>query len=421
MKRPTVASLKKVTPENLASLGADRLAQILVAAAQTRPDLKRRLRMELAAEQGADHLVLEVDRRLSSLASSRSKVSWRKRATFVGDLDGLRLLIVDRLAALDRATALDRMWLFMALARPLSARVRDRDGELAAVFLRAAGDSGRLIGGTGDSEALAEALLEQPDRWSDWLPALFAAAPPGLAASTLAAIQSRSSSGAASAVIVRRLADATGDVETFQATFSREALGQPLAAAEVARRLLAAGRADEAGRLLEATKPAPSRTRALLGGLGAAPAPDYGWESVWIDYLEQTGRPDEAQDVRWRSFERSLSVERARAFTRRLPDFDDVEAEGRAFSHAAAHADLERGLAFLMDWPALPEAARMILARADDIRLDDALTELWADRLRMRHPEAAQILLRKAAATAAHRRNFKASQRLSREADAIES
>jgi hypothetical protein len=411
MKRPTVASLKKVTPENLASLGADRLARILVAAAQTRPDLKRRLRMELAAEQGADHLVLEVDKRLSSLAGSRSKVSWRKRASFVGDLDGLRLLIVDRLADLDRATALDRMWLFMALAGPLSARVRDRDSELAAVFLRAAGDSGRLIGGTGDSEALAEALLAQPDRWSEWLPALLAAAPPPLAASTLAAVQARQYPGAASAVVVRRLADATGDVETFQATFSKEALRQPSAAAEVAARLLAAGRTDEAGRLLEATKPAPSR---------GSPAPDYGWESVWIDYLDQAGRPAEAQDARWRSFERSLSVERARAFTRRLPDFDDVEAEGRAFSHAAAHADFERGLAFLMDWPALPEAARMILARAGDIRLDDAVTELWAERLRARHPKAAQALLRQAAAAAARRRNFKASQRLSREADAIE-
>jgi hypothetical protein len=419
MKRPTVASLKKVTPENLAALGADRLARILVAAAQTRPDLKRRLRMELAAEQGVYHLVLEVDRRLSSLATSRSKVSWRKRATFVSDLDSLRLLIVDRLAQLDPATALDRIWLFMDLARPLFARVRDRDGELAAVFLRAAGDSGRLIAGTGDTEALADALLGQPDRWKDWLPALLAAAPPALAASALGAVKSRSSLGAGSAAIVRQLADATGDVQTFQATFSAQALREPAAAAEVAQRLLAAGRIDEAGRLLEATKPTQSRAGGLPTGRGAAVAPDYGWETIWIDYLDQTGRPDEAQEVRWQSFERSLSVERAKAFTRRLTDFDDVEAEGRAFTHAAAHADFERGLAFLMEWPALPEAARMIAARVDDIRLGEELTELWADRLRMRHPKAAQSLLRAAAAAAAHRRNFKAAQRFSGEADAI--
>ena len=60
MKPPTVASLKKVTPENLARLGADRLAEIVAEAADTRPDLKRRLRMELAAAQGAEHLALDV-------------------------------------------------------------------------------------------------------------------------------------------------------------------------------------------------------------------------------------------------------------------------------------------------------------------------------------------------------------------------
>lgn len=109
MKRPTVASLKKVTPENLTALGAERLAEILVAAALTRPELKRRLRMELAAEQGAEHLLSEVDKRLSSLETSRSKVSWRQRPTFVRDLDALRVLIAQRLAGLDPAAALNRM------------------------------------------------------------------------------------------------------------------------------------------------------------------------------------------------------------------------------------------------------------------------------------------------------------------------
>src|SRR4051812_18027125 len=101
MKRPTPASLKKVTAENLAGLGAERLAAIVAEVAANRPELKRRLRMELAAEQGAEHLALEIDKRLASLETSRSKVSWRQRATFVRDLDGLRGLIAGRLAGLD--------------------------------------------------------------------------------------------------------------------------------------------------------------------------------------------------------------------------------------------------------------------------------------------------------------------------------
>jgi hypothetical protein len=78
MKKPTAASLKKVTPQNLAKLGADRLAEILIETAQVRPELKRRLRMELAAEQGAEHLVVEVDKRLASLETSRGRIAWRQ-------------------------------------------------------------------------------------------------------------------------------------------------------------------------------------------------------------------------------------------------------------------------------------------------------------------------------------------------------
>ena len=59
-------------------------------------------------------------------------------------MDILRGLIVERLAGLDPALAVDRMWLFMDLARRLGRRVRDRDGALAEIFARAAGDIGAL-------------------------------------------------------------------------------------------------------------------------------------------------------------------------------------------------------------------------------------------------------------------------------------
>jgi hypothetical protein len=88
MKRPTVASLKKVTPENLAGLGVERLAEILVAVADTRPEVKRRLRMELAAEQAADHLSAEIDRRLGRLETARTTVSWCQRLPPAAGLSG---------------------------------------------------------------------------------------------------------------------------------------------------------------------------------------------------------------------------------------------------------------------------------------------------------------------------------------------
>ncbi|MBU1376283.1 MAG: hypothetical protein KKE02_16770 [Alphaproteobacteria bacterium] len=409
MKTPTVASLKKVTPENLARLGAERLAAIVAEAAETRPDLKRRLRMELAAEQGADHLALELDKRLTTLEGSRSKVSWRKRPAFVSDLEILRALIADRLAELDPVAALARMWPFMDLARRLGSRVKDKDGGVAATFDRAAEDIGRLLGQRGDARAidgLVEAIARNPTAWADWLPAALAPAPKPALEMLLARLRDRQVNSPGWAAILRQVADASGDVDAFLGTFTAQAVRTPVIAAEAAQRLLGAGRVAEAGRLLEAS--------AKLG------ASDVAWEGAWIDYLEAAGQPDTAQAARWASFERTLSAERARAFTRRLPDFEDVEAENRAFDHAARHPDTQLGLQFLMEWPAFPEAATMIEARADDLQIPAEQAELWAGKLRARQPRAAHTLLRKTAAAAFRRRDFATCDRLTEEADTIE-
>jgi len=409
MKTPTVASLKKVNAENLARLGAERLAAIVADAAETRPDLKRRLRMELAAAQGSEHLALELDKRLATLEGSRSKISWRKRPSFVSDLETLRALIAERLAELDPVAALARMWPFMQLARRLGSRVRDKDGGVAAVFDRAAADIGRLLGERHDARAidgLVDAIADNPAAWTAWLPAALASAPKPALEMLLARLRERQGGTPGWAAVLRQAADAAGDVDAFLTTLTAQAARTPAIAAEAARRLLAAGRVDEAGRLLQAaTKTAE---------------PDFDWESAWIDYLDAAGQGEAAQAARWASFERTLSAERVRAFARRLPDFEDVEAEHRAFDHAARDPDLRRALGFLMEWPALPEAATLIQARADELQIPPEQAELWAGKLRARQPNAAHTLLRKTAAAAFRRRDFATCDRLTQEADTIE-
>ena len=417
MKRPTPASLKRVTSENLAGLGAQRLAELLIAVADTRPDLKRQLRMELAAAQGLEPLATEVDKRLTSLETLRSKVSWRQRPAFLRDLDALRQLIAMRMASLDQGAALPRMWRFMNVARPAGARLRDKHGELDALFGRAAADLGRLVstrGGIDASQALYDAIAHDPRGWRTWLPIVLQDAPQGLAAATLTLITGQHMLGQIG--FVRQLADAAGDVDAYRATYLDDSIRAPANAAEVANRLMAAGRIAEAGEVLEAVEAKMKEGRAGRGSVDY----DYAWETSSIEYLDLSGHAEAAQAARWASFEATLSVERAKAFTTRLTDFEDVEAETRAFEIASQHRDFQKGLSFLMDWPAVGEAGRMIEARPADIRATVEQADLWAPKLRRTHPRAAYILLRKVAAEAFARREFKTADRLSQEAESIQ-
>ena len=413
MKRPSAASLKKVTAENLARLGPERLAKILLEVADTRVELKRRLRMELAAEQGAEHLLPEIDRRLGLLASSRGAVSWRQRPAFVRDLDGVRGLIAGRLAELDPAAAQDRIVAFLRLVDRAQRRVRDKEGAVEAVFRRAAADAVRLLAAGEDAGArLAAAIGEQPAAWSCWAHEALDSADAGLARAALAFLPA--SLGASATAVMRRLADIAGDPDVYAATFSEPARRTPEVAAAVARRLLQAGRLEEAREVLEGAI-TPGLVRKGRGGV----AIDFDWEGAWIDYLDQAGRADEAQAARWASFERTLSAARAKAYVQRLPDFEDVEAEQRVFEVAAVHPDAELALALLIDWPAPGEAARFVEARGDDLRPEPEQAEAWARKLRRRYPGAAERLLRRGAATAWQRREYATSRRLTEEADAF--
>jgi hypothetical protein len=417
MKRPTAASLKRVNEENLSGLGAERLAAILLAVAATRPELKRQLRMELAATQGVEHLAAEVDKRLTSLETLKSKVSWRQRPIFLRDLDALRRLIAERMASLDASAALERMWRLMNIARGVAARVRDKHGEVDALFSRAAEDLGGLIraaGGVKTSDALMEAIEQNPQGWRLWLPIVLQGAPEGLAAATLRSMADPNMPEWTT--LVRRLADAAGDVDAYRGTFLYDSIRDPSNAAEVADRLLAAGRIAEAGAVLEAAR---AKADGRWGSGKDQAASNFDWETSFIDYLDRSGQAEAAQAARWASFEVTLSVERARAFTRRLADFEDVEAEARAFEIAAKHADFQRGLSFLMAWPAVAEAGRMIEARPDDIRVTLDQAELWAPKLRRIKPRAAYLVLRKAAADAFRRREFAICDRLTQEAETI--
>jgi hypothetical protein len=111
--------------------------------------------------------------------------------------------------------------------------------------------------------------------------------------------------------------------------------------------------------------------------------------------LEALGRAEEAQAARWSAFEQALSAQHLKAYLKRLPDFEDVEAEERALAHVEGHKSLLHALAFLVSWPTLDRAAALVLRRAKEINGDhyEVLTPA-ADALSGKHPLAATLVLR---------------------------
>jgi len=66
----------------------------------------------------------------------------------------------------------------------------------------------------------------------------------------------------------------------------------------------------------------------------------------------------------------TLNSEYLRDFLKRLPDFEDIEAEERAMDHAAAHSRVTPALGFFLDWPSPDRVARLLIDRHAEINGD---------------------------------------------------
>lgn len=413
-------SRKTLTQANLESLGAEKLALLLLAAADEDAHLKRRLRMSLAGEVSAEDLAGEVAKRMAALEVRRARVSARGYKSFVRDLDLQRGMIVGQLATLNPGLALAHLWRFLAMAPAMLTLTRDPRGLVAEVFAAAAQSAPVLVkAARADPATMARALgaLVEGD-WGGLYPDLLAQLAPGLEADQRRALridlEQRWSEHRRMDRLrraVRLLAQLDGDVDAYLATFTDVERSEPSTGAAIARSLIAAGRFQEAEAALRAA--APQR------GTGQGRAD---WEDAHIALAEAQGSPDEAQELRWAAFERALRVAPLRDHLKRLSGFDDVEAEERALAVARTYARFSDALAFLIAWPSIPDAARLVLERADEI--DPAKAELLgtaADLLEARHPIAASLLLRAMIVDTLRWRRADRAEAASEQIDRIES
>lgn len=416
---------KAVGAAGLEALGAPRLAAILLELAAATPAIRRRLALELTGQGGAGALAEAVGKRLATIARAKGRLGARALRELVEDLAGQLRAIVEGVAPARPDEAVELLWRMVELVGGVRERSDEDGGGLEAVAGRAVaalGDAAlaaraapealaaracRLLRGAHDGVAdgligaLAPALGPGGlDRLTQLLLDLQATPlpvpPPAeqrrvgwssrgpiMAHELAAAARQRSLSRA-----LQQVADARGDADAFMAQFSAEQRRMPRVAADIAARLTAAGRAEEALAVLDG---APPRRLGWVEYM----APEFGWQDARIAALEALGRGEEAQALRWACFAATLSGEHLRAHLKRLADFDDVEAEGRALALAAGFTPFEVALDFLVGWPAAEQAAAMVLARRAE--LDGrhyAVLGAAAEALAGRYPLAATLLLR---------------------------
>jgi hypothetical protein len=415
-----MAPRKTFNAKELEALGAERLAQLLVEVSTGNVGVKRRIRLELAGLQSPDQVTTEIRKRLTSIARSRSFVDWHNRMGLIDDLEAQRRAIVQQVAKVDAAEALDLMWRFMALANSVVARCDDGSGAVIGIFRAACRDLGEIAEAAKVSpedivERAFNALLDNEYGQYDELIAVLT---PALGPTGLDQLKDRflelskvpperprdkdrkaigwGSSGPLYAdelakrhresvirLALQEIADAQGDVDAFIAQQSDKARTVPAVAAEIAQRLLKAGRAEEAWSAINAVDEKRP---------GWIP---FEWEEARIGVMEALGQREEAQAFRWSCFERTLNTAHLRDYLKRLPEFEDFEAEQRAMATALGFPEIHQGLAFLISWPAPEKAAALVLRRAKELNGDHyELLSPAADVLAGKHPLAATLLLR---------------------------
>src|SRR5690606_4394067 len=98
----------------------------------------------------------------------------------------------------------------------------------------------------------------------------------------------------------------SGDLDAWLNSIAEQDARKPEIGAEIALRLAGAGRAAEARTALEASRSGTPPARRW--GRPAEPEPPTdAWLAAEIAVLEAEGRRQEADEARWRRFERNLS------------------------------------------------------------------------------------------------------------------
>jgi hypothetical protein len=401
---------RKITIETLTELGAQKLAELLLAEAAGNRQLKQALDLAISAKEGPVVRGATVRKRLAGFVMSRSMPSYERGREITVELDGLRTMIVENIGVENPRLGFELLWGLIELHPSILELVDDSNGIVGDLFTTACDDLGSLVEHAGvDPEALAALVLQKITNnhygiYDGLIRSLGAAlGQEGRAKLRGLLLERRQQyltddkvAGVTAgrgdftlsglSLALRDIAELESDTDAFIDTYQGGDLTNPYFASEIAVQLLRAGRAKEALCYLDRAQ--PSEQNRHFGHLK--------WTDARIAVLEALKHTDEAQALRLVLFQVHLSVSHLRAYLHELPDFEDFEAEQRALDHVGGHANVHAALSFLVEWPAHERAAQLVLSRNKEIDGDRyELLDPAASLIEGKYPLAA-VLLRRA-------------------------
>ncbi len=396
----TDREFSEITVEEVAALGAMRLAKLVLDHAWHNPALAKAIERTMAARSAPDVLAERLRSEIEDIQDDDVSIDYHSVPAFVDELEGLHSSIVNAILPDHPRVAAELLEAFIRLDETVFERCDDDNGQVHSLLVAAVDDFGQAWTLVPDrdvgtlAEQVLDLYLDDPFSVRSHIFQSFQAAlgDAGMAAAeaairrrlqALPQTDSRDPAGGRPWLLnaMRRLAEVTGDVDTFIESHTLDG-SETRNARKIAKRLIDVGRHQEA-----------------LDRLEAVPDPDddekNGIDALRADTLELLGRTDDAQQVRWALFTRTLDTEQFKKYVARVSD--DADAEQARIRSTALARDFPRvGPAFSFLTATNPAAAgELVLARIAEIRRNRPTNlERAAQTLAPVAPLAAVLILR---------------------------
>lgn len=395
----------KFDKNGLSSLGAEKLAEILLEEAAANKPLKLRLQTALAGGDGAGKINALIDKRLDQIEKSKTGITRARSKDLALELGGLVRTINAELGATDPFAASERMLRLVSMRLAILHRLYDRNARMEKVFDDASAAAVALVAQMQPSQQVslvplieqcrsADVLSEQGEVFINLMNGLSAEAGEAWKA-LLAKVPAKHRTYPAALGLLQVLALKLGDFK--EAGRLEEAKPEMFQNSLLLAQLLFEAEQFEDALVWVRRKPKGMHV-IYVNGIRAAVGPDYGARErklLEAGILDRLKRRDEAQKLRWDEFCESFDVDILRQYISKLDDFAEFDEMDRAMALVMQDKNIYKALRFLVQWPKLDLAAQYIIDHAKDWdgRYYELLSEV-STALHQDYPLATTVLNR---------------------------